>query len=264
MIETVQFRIQLPVALRDRFKAICTRSNVTMTDRVVGLIEREVDGLGRIKSADAAPKIATLNDDRLIARVIDAADRLGATAASLGSGLGKTLDGFQDRLLQAIPKPLTPSQIGDIHQTAAATQAKHNEAIISSTAQLHEQILARLDLQHDDIMDTVATKRRPWQAAGVGAVIGIGLTFALLWSINGSSPARSLAVWLTGEDSDLQAAQAIAGDGSVLHGRYISETHALLKIPEFRDSYTRCVERAKTRKTNFNCTVRFTLLREVR
>jgi hypothetical protein len=47
MTATVQFRIQLPVSLRDRFKTICLRGNVTMTDKVVGLIEHEVEALGR-------------------------------------------------------------------------------------------------------------------------------------------------------------------------------------------------------------------------
>jgi hypothetical protein len=55
MTATVQFRIQLPVSLRDRFKTIC--GNVTMTDRVVGLIELEVEALGRTPDPQPA-KIA--------------------------------------------------------------------------------------------------------------------------------------------------------------------------------------------------------------
>jgi hypothetical protein len=261
--ETVQFRIQLPVSLRDRFKTICARSNATMTDKVVGLIEREVDGVGKLQTS-AAPKIASLNDDRLIARVVEAADRLGTTAASLGNGLGKTLDGFQERLLQAIPKPLTQSQITEFHKAAAAVQTKQNDATLAKVEKFHEQMLLRLDLNHSAVTGALAAKWTLWQAVGVGTAIGVGLAAALLWAISGTSPARSLAVSLTGKDSKWLAAQAIAGDGSPLHGAYMSETSALLKTPEFRESYARCVERAKTRKTSFNCTVRFPLLQEAK
>lgn len=264
MTATVQFRIQLPVALRDRFKTICLHSNITMTDKVITLIERDVEALGRSQPAIASPKIASLNDDRLIARVVDAADRLGSTAASLGTGLGKTLDGFQGRLLQAMPKPLSSSQISELHASAAAVQSKQNEAVLSKTAQLHEQILSHLDVYHSAMIDAVVAKWRLWQAVGFGTVLGVALTFMLLWAVSGTSPARSLAVWLTGKGSDWQAAQMIAGDGSVLHGAYMSETHTLLKMPEFYRSYTRCVERAKARKSSFNCTVRFPILYEVR
>jgi hypothetical protein len=114
------------------------------------------------------------------------------------------------------------------------------------------------------VTDAVAAKWQLWQAVCVGIAVGIATAFALLWAISGSSPARSLAVWLIGKDSDWHAAQKIAGDGNVLHGAYLSETHTLLKIPEFRQSYVRCVERAKTRKSGFDCTVRFPILREVK
>jgi hypothetical protein len=68
-----------------------------MTDKVVRLIEREVEGLGQAP-AHQAPKIATLNDDRLIARVVDASDRLGAAASSLGTSLQSSLDYFGVKL----------------------------------------------------------------------------------------------------------------------------------------------------------------------
>lgn len=263
MTATVQFRIQLPVGLRDRFKTICLRGNVTMTDKVVGLIAREVEALGKAPAPHTA-KIATLNDDRLIARVVDAADRLGITASSLGAGLGKTLDGFKGELLKAMPKPLGRSEIIELGDAAVAAQARQQQAMLAKVESLHAQILSRLDSTQTAVTDAVAAKWRLWQAVAVGTAVGAAATFALLWAISGSSPARSLAVWLTGEDSDWQAAQAIAGDGNMLHGAYLSETHTLLKIPEFRQSYTRCVKRAKTRKTGFDCTVRFPILYEAR
>jgi hypothetical protein len=259
MTATAQFRIQLPVALRDRFKTICVRSSVTMTDKVVTLIEREVEGLGKVHPPTTS-KITTLNDDRLIARVVDAADRLGMTAASLGNGLGKTLDGFQERMLRAIPQPLTSSQVSAMHEAAAVNQAKHNEAMLVKIERFHEQMVLRLEINHSNMVSALAVRLKLWQATGIGTVVGLGLAFAFLWAINGTSPALSLAVWLTGEDSDWHASQQIAGDGSMLHGVYMSETHSLLKNTEFRQSYVRCVERAKTRKTSFNCTVRFPLM----
>jgi hypothetical protein len=263
MTDTAQFRIQLPVVLRDRFKAICTRGNVTMTDKVVTLIEREVEGLGKLPSPTPS-KITSLNDDRLIARVVDAADRLGTTAESLGSGIGKTLDGFQARLLATLPKPLTTAQIIAVHETAAAGQSKLNDAMLAKVERFHDQILLRLGVNQSEVIGALAVRWKLWQAAGVGTTIGMALSVMLLWSISGTSPARSLAIRLTGEDSAWRAAQAIAGDGSLLHGAYMSETHTLLKNAEFRHSYTRCAERAKASKTSFNCTVRFPLLLEVR
>jgi hypothetical protein len=251
------------VVLRDRFKAICTRGNVTMTDKVVTLIEREVEGLGKLPSPSTS-KITSLNDDRLIARVVDAADRLGTTAASLGSGLGKTLEGFQERLLAALPKQLTTSQISAVHEAAAAGQVKHNVAMLAKLERFHDQILLRLEVNQSEVTSALAVRWKLWQALSVGTVIGVALSAVLLWSISGTSPARSLAIQLTGEDSVWHAAQSIAGDGNMLHGAYMSETHTLLKNPEFRQSYVRCAERAKTSKTSFNCTLRFPLLLEVR
>lgn len=262
MTETAQFRIQLPVALRDRFKAICTRGNVTMTDKVVTLIEREVDGLGKLPSPTPS-KITSLNDDRLIARVVDAADRLGTTAASLGSGLGKTLDGFQARLLATLPKPLTSAQIIAVLETAAAGQSRLNVAMLAKVERFHDQILSRLEINQSEVIGALAVRWKLWQAVGVGTAIGMAFSAMLLWSISGTSPARLLAIQLTGKSSDWQAAKAMAGEGSMLHGAYMSETHSLLKNPEFRQSYIRCAERAKTSKTSFNCTVRFPLLLEV-
>jgi hypothetical protein len=196
--------------------------------------------------------------------VVDAADRLGTTAASLGAGLGKTLDGFKGELLKAMPKPLARSEIIELGDAAVAAQARQQQATLAKVESFHEQILLRFDCAQTAVTDAVASKWRLWQAVCVGTAVGVAATFALLWAISGSSPARSLAVWLTDEDSDWHAAQVIAGDGNMLHGAYMSETHTLLKIPEFRQSYTRCVERAKTRKSGFNCKVRFPLLQEVK
>jgi hypothetical protein len=263
MTATVQFRIQLPAALRDRFKTICTRDNVTMTDRVVTLIEREVEGLGRAP-ANQAPKIATLNDDRLIARVVDASDKLGAAASSLSTSLQSSLDDFGAKLLRSIPKPQTVEQIAAANQAKAAQDQQRLLAVLAKAEALNTQIVSAVERGHDKMLTEVETRRTLLQALVAGALGGLLLCGFLLWVISGNSPARSLAVWLTGEDSDWQAAQAIAGEGNMLHGAYMSETHSLLKNPEFRQSYVRCTERAKTSKTSFNCTVRFPLLLEVR
>jgi hypothetical protein len=263
MTATVQFRIQLPVALRDRFKTICLRGNVTMTDKVVTLIEREVEGLGRA-AANQTPKIAMLNDDRLIARVVDASDKLGAAASSLTSSLQSSLDDFGAKLLRSIPKPQTAEQIAAASQAAAAQDQQRLLSVLAKAEALNKQIVEAVERGHDKILAETKTRRTLLQMLGAGVFGGIVLSGILVWAIGGSSPARALAVWLTGEDSEWQAAQAIAGDGSMLHGAYMSETHTLLKNHEFRQSYVRCAERAKISKSSFNCTVRFPLLLEVR
>jgi hypothetical protein len=234
-----------------------------MTDKVVTLIEREVEGLGRA-AANQSPKIATLNDDRLIARVVDASDKLGAAASSLGASLQSSLDDFGAKLLRSIPKPQTAEQIAAANQTAAAQDQQRILSVLARAEALNTQIVEVVERGHDKMLAEVETKRTLLQMLGAGVLGGILLSGMMLWLIAGNSPARSLAVWLTGEDSAWQAAKVIAGDGSLLHGAYMSETHTLLKNPEFRQSYVRCAERAKTSKTSFNCTVRFPLLLEVR
>ncbi|MFD1767090.1 hypothetical protein ACFSAG_09560 [Sphingorhabdus buctiana] len=263
MTATVQFRIQLPLALRDRFKTICLRGNVTMTDRVVTLIEREVEGLGRT-AANPTPKIATLNDDRLIARVVDASDKLGAAASSLSKSMQSSLDDFGAKLLRSIPTPQTAEQVAAANQAAAAQDQQRLISVLAKADALNTQIVAAIERGHDKMLAEVETRRTLLQMLSVGVLGGLVASGMVLWAIAGNSPARWLAVWLTGEDSTWHAAKFIAGDGSLLHGAYMSETHTLLKNPEFRQSYVRCAERAKTSKTSFNCTLRFPLLLEVR
>ncbi len=256
MNDTAQFRIQLPLGLRDRFKTLCLRSNVTMTDRVVKLIERDVAGLSNVP-APTQPKIATLNDDRLIARVVDACDRLGETAKSLGGGLQKSFDGFETKLLRAIPKPPNSEQI------ASADQQRLNQMLAKVEA-LHDRIIGAVDQGHLLMAAKWEASCTLRQAMGFGTLLGVALSAFLLWATAGTSPARSVAVALIDADSDWKAAKIIAGKGSPLSVELMQETVALLREPDFAKSYSACIERAKTAKHNFRCTVSFTRLVEAR
>jgi hypothetical protein len=258
MSASVQFRIQLPLNLRDKFKAICARRQVTMTDRLIGLIEQDVS-----KTSLAPPpqaKIATLNDDRLIARVVEAADRLGSTATSLGTGLSAKLDSLSKQIVAAMPKPLSAEQIATLHERAATAQASQNTAMLSKTDSFFEHILDQSRSHHQATLLAIRGKTKLWHWGAGGLVLGSILMFACLGTLRGTSTARALAVWMSGEDSRWHAAQAIAGNGSVLHSAYMSETHTLLGNAEFRDSYVHCVERSKARKSSFACTLRFPAL----
>jgi hypothetical protein len=260
--ETAQFRIQLPLSLRDRFKTICMRSNVTMTDKVVSLIEREVDGPASVSQVPA--KIATLNDDKLIARVVDASDKLGSAAAALNTSLYSALDDFGAKLLSSIPKPQTPEQRARNRMHAVEQDQQRLDAVLGKAEHLNNRIVEAIEHGQRRMVEAMEVRHNLKQVFGVGVVCGLALAVLLLWAISGTSPARSIAVSLTGTDSSWQAAKLIAGEGSKLHAEYMSETHSLLRNAEFRQSYTRCVQRAKASKTSFNCTVRFPLLLEVR
>lgn len=263
MNDTAQFRIQLPLGLRDRFKTLCLRSNVTMTDRVVSLIEREVSGPATTPSPPPQ-KIATLNDDRLIGRVINACDRLGDTAAALGQNLDHSLDAFGTKLLRAIPKPPSADQIASARQSAIQEDQQRLDQMLGKAEKLKAEVINIVAQGQGEMLTAIETKRTLWQALGFGAVVGVILTCMLLWLIAGTSPARSLAITLTDAKSDWQAAKIIAGDGSPLRAAMMQETSALLRDPDFAKSYSVCVTRAKAAKQNFRCTVRFTRLVEVK
>jgi hypothetical protein len=263
MTETVQFRIQLPIGLRDMFKTLCLRSNTTMTDKLIKLIERDVAGLSNA-AAPPPQKITSLNDDQLIGRVIDACDRLGDTATSLGQSLDRSLDNFGAKFLRSIPKPQTLDQI-----------ASARESAIKADQQRLDQVLDKAEKLNRDIIETITRGQRQWLAAveakhslrqmvGVGAVGGILLSGILLWAISGTSPARSLSVALTGAETDWQAAKIIAGNGSLLRAELMSETVTLLRNPDFAKSYGSCISRAKASRHNFRCTITLTGLVEVK
>lgn len=262
MTETVQFRIQMPLHLRDRFKSYCLKSNVTMTDKLEQMIEREVSGLSSTQLA-ATNKIASLNDDRLIARVIDAADRLGNSAAAMGDGLQQFFVTFKTELLRVIPKPPTIQQREEDERAAAEADQKRLNQMLDKAEALNDRIVTAVEQSHQHMLDAIKAKQSLRHALGVGTVLGaISLAF-VLWAISGSSPARSIAVGLTSQHDAWHAALWIAGDRQPKRTALLSETAGLLQTPEFRDSYGRCVERAKRTKHNLNCTVTFTLLKEV-
>ncbi|MCO4092962.1 MAG: hypothetical protein HEQ34_13565 [Sphingorhabdus sp.] len=259
MTETVQFRIQLPVGLRDMFKTLCLRSNVTMTDEVVSLIENDVAGAGKTPSPPQ-PKIATLNDDRLIGRVIDACDRLGDTAASLGQNLDRSLDDFGTKLLRSIPKPQTSNQIASARQRAAQEDQQRLSHMLATAEALNNEIVRTVESAQKRMTGAIETKHTMRQMLGLGTAVGVVLIVMLLWLIAGTSPARLLAVALTGAETNWQAAKIVAGNGSPLRADLMQETTALLRDAEFEKSYGTCINRAKTAKHNFRCTVRFTRL----
>ena len=263
MTETVQFRIQLPLTLRDRFKTLCLRSNVTMTDKVVQMIDREVMGQAA-PSPSASSKITTLNDDRLIARVVDASDRLGGAAHELSTTLHRSLDEFSTKLLRMIPKPITAGHLAEQNERFAKQDQQRLAIMLEKVAALSERISTTVERGQANMLEANAAKYRLRQAVGAGVGVGFAAAAILLWTISGTSPARSLAIALTGGDSDWQAATLIAGDGSPLRTEMMSETVALLRDPDFAKSYSACIDRAKVTKHNFKCTVRFTRLLEVK
>jgi hypothetical protein len=262
MSDTVQFRIQMPLHLRDRFKSYCLKSNVTMTDKLEQMIEREVSGLSPTQLA-ATNKIASLNDDRLIARVIDAADRLGSSAASMGNGLQQSFAVLKTELLRAIPKPPTMQKIAEDERAAAEADEKRLSQMLGKTEALNERIVAAVEQSHQRMLAAIKAKQRLRQAIGAGAALGAMTLGFVLWAISGSSPARSIAVRLTSQHDAWHAALWIAGDRQPKRIALLSETAGLLQTAEFRESYGKCVDRAKRTKRNLNCTVTFTILDEV-
>ena len=91
--------------------------------------------------------------------------------------------------------------------------------------------------------------------AGLGGAALAGMTALslLLVLASGTGIGRSLAVSLTGAETKWDAALLLAGDGSMLHSRMMSETRTLLNVPLFSEPYVACVERAKRAKAPFNC-----------
>ncbi len=261
MTETVQFRIQLPIGLRDMFKALCLRSNTTMTDKMINLIERDVAGF----SNAPAPRqnITTLNDDRLIGRVVSACDRLSETAAELGTYLHTSFDIFETKLLRSIPKPQTAEQIAALQKQLRSNNDAQNAQMLAETRKLNDDIKRTTELAQLQLLGAIKSKRRLRDALAAGVIGGVILTGTLLWAIAGTSPARPLAIRLTDQQGAWNAALWIAGNRQPKRTALLSETAGLLQTAEFRESYGRCVDRAKRTTRNLSCTVTFTVLKEV-
>jgi hypothetical protein len=262
MTETVQFRIQLPMALRDRLKTLCLRSNVTMTDKVVKLIEQEVDHRPHLPVV-ATPKITALNDDRLIARVVDASDKLGTAAERLNASLQTKLEGLSQQILSAIPKPPSPAHIEAEHVASAKKDQLRLNQILAKVEALNADIVKAVYQGQEAMAAQIQSKRTRWQALGTGLLAGMMLSAIFLLLISSTPLSHRLAISLVGAKSDWQAAQIITGKDSPLHSVYLTDTHALLKSPAFELSYLRCLKRARASKTSFDCTVRYMPLRPI-
>lgn len=262
MTETVQFRIQLPVSLRDRFKTYCLKSNVTMTDKLEAMIEREVSGMSPTQLA-ATSHITSLNDDRLIAKVIDAANRLGASAAAMSDGLQHSLGSLETKLLRAIPKPPGASEIAGRQRETAEADQKRLQQMLGKVDRLKSDVVTAVELGQREMLAAIASKYRLRHALGAGTLLGMAASACLLWAISGTSPARLLAIRLSDQHGAWNAALWIAGNRQPKRTALLSETAGLLQTQEFQESYGRCVERAKRSKRNINCTVTFTMLDEV-
>ncbi len=263
MTETVQFRIQLPIGLRDMFKTLCLRSNTTMTDKMINLIEHDVAGLSNTP-APPQQTITALNDDRLIGRVVSACDRLSETAAGLGNSLHTSFDTFEAKLLRSIPKPPDLQELAETQSATAEADQKRLQQILGKADVLNKDIIAAVERGQQQMLKAIASKFSLYQAIGAGTLLGVLASACLLWAIGGTSPARSLAIRLTGQDGTWNAALWIAGNRQPKRTALLSETAGLLQTAEFRESYGRCIERAKRTKRNLSCTVTFPLLEEVR
>ena len=126
---------------------------------------------------------------------------------------------------------------------------------MKSLAPIIKTVTQGVEASHQRWQHVIGKNRLDRYWLGGAALAGMAALGLLLVLASGTSVARSLAVKLVGGESRWQSALLLAGDGSMLQGDMIAETHALLGDQTFRDRYVQCVGQAMIAKSAFKCTL---------
>ena len=254
MTEPAQVRFKIDPELHTEFKAQCMRSGVSMADQTARMISQFIDGT---KSANTdsggSDGEAELPPPGEVAQ--EQLPRTNAPEAVLDDKLGTIID--------ALDQAATRSNITWLHENQSMVAREHHDALSRTVASIETRVADSVENSHRRWQSVFARNRRDRYWLGGAALAGMAALSILLMLASGTRIGRSLAVSLIGTDSRWDAALALAGNGSPLHARMMSETRTLLNDPSFREAYVACVERAKQAKAPFNCTLKMPLLREV-
>ena len=250
MTEPAQVRFKIDPELHTEFKAQCMRSGVSMADQTARMISQFVDGntTGNTDSGGSGGEAESPPLEEVPPEQLPGSDAL--------EGM---LRGKLESIIEVLGQAATRGNINWLYEIAREQQ----NALSRTIASIETKVADSVENSHRRWQSLIARNRRDRYWLGGAALSGMIALSLLLMLASGTRIGRSLAVKLTGAETRWDAALALAGNGSPLHARMMSETRTLLNDPSFREPYAACVERAKRAKAPFNCTLKMPLLREV-
>lgn len=253
MTEPAQVRLKIDPDLHTEFKAQCARTGVSMADQTARMI---ADFLDTNRIPDEQPKSVA----------VDAGDNPEESARlshPVEHSVEQALADHRDILLGAMDQLATGKNINWLLAHIEEAADRRQGRTENSVAALGNKVTETVEASHRHWQEIAAKNRRDRYWLGGAALAGMAAFGLMLVLVSGTGIGRSLAVSLTGAETRWHAALLLAGDGSPLHSRMMSETRALLNDPLFAEPYVACVERAMRAKVPFNCKLRMPPLREV-
>ena len=253
MTEPAQVRLKIDPELHTEFKAQCARTGISMADQTARMIAQFLD---TNRSVDGQPK-------SVVADVADNHEDCARLTHPVEHSVEQLLADHRDILLGAMDQLATGKNINWLLAHIDEAADVRQDRVENSVVNLGNKVTETSEASHRRWQRIVAKNRRDRYWLGGAALAGMTALSLLLVLASGTGIGRSVAVSLTGADTRWDAALLLAGDGSPLHSRMMSETRTLLNVPLFSEPYVACVERAKRAKAPFNCTLKMPPLRGV-
>ena len=253
MTEPAQVRLKIDPELHTEFKAQCARTGISMADQTARMIALFLD---TNRSPDEQPK-AVAGDAESNPEGRD------LSSQPIEHSVEQALADHCDVLLGAIDQLATGKNINWLLAHIDEAADRRQGRTESSVTNLGNKVTETVEASHRRWQQIVAQNRRDRYWLGGAALAGMAALGFMLVLVSGTGIGRSLAVSLTGGETRWDAALLLAGDGSPLHSRMMSETRALLKVPLFSEPYVACVERAMRARAPFNCKLKMPPLRAV-
>ena len=250
MTEPAQVRFKIDPELHTEFKAQCMRSGVSMADQTARMISQFIDGTktGNTDSDGSGGEAEPPPLEEVPPEQLPGSDALEAM-----------LCGKLEPIIDVLGQAATRGNINWLYEIAR----EQHDALSRTVAAIETRVADSVANSHRRWQSIFTRSRRDRYWLGGAALAGMAALILLLMLASGTRIGRSLAVSLTGAETRWDAALSLAGNGSPLHARMMSETRTLLNDPSFLEPYAACVERAKHAKAPFNCTLKMPLLREV-
>ena len=253
MTEPAQVRLKIDPELHTEFKAQCARTGISMADQTARMI---ADFLDTNRIPDEQPKSVAADAE-------DSPEDCARLAHPVEHSVEQALADHRDILLGAIDQLATGKNINWLLAHIDEAADRRQGRTEGSVASLGNKVTETIEASNRRWQQITAKNRRDRYWLSGAALAGMAALGLMLVLVSGTGIGRSLAVSLTGAETRWDAALLLAGDGSPLHSRMMSETRTLLNVPLFSEPYVACVERAKRAKAPFNCTLKMPPLRGV-
>ena len=242
MNEPAQLRVQVAQDVREKFKIACLTNGVTMSDQVVDMINDWLSDPDAERNDQHVPETE-------IAEVSVADDKTKEGNAELLERICKMLVTQSTHIGIALRSLSTHEQV----EASGQINGQRHEKLVKAIGTISDSVTAYNATSQERLFAAIETRRSNWRWMGGAAGLGIFVLCALQWAVAGHFPGRWLAVRMAGADTQWQAAQLLAGNGSLFHSELMAETKAMLDDPDFRSRYGQCIDRAKASTRPVRC-----------